>query len=81
MLRPPGVLSRWTSEFNELRRVETDFALDDFTQRDIRHAKVGDVRHQWPAGATAAMVQLTDAPGNQVDQNVRVQDLLQSFLY
>ena len=55
---------------------KADFALDDFTQRNIRGAKVGDVRHQRPVGASAAMVQLTDAPGNQVDQNVEVRDLL-----
>jgi len=79
VLRPPAVLSRWPSEFNELRQVESDFVLDDFTQRDIRGAKAGDVRHQRPAGASAATVQLPDASGNQVDQDVRIRDLLQSF--
>ena len=55
---------------------EAEFVLDDFAQRDVRRAQVVGVRNQRPAHTAAAGVELADTPGYDVDENVRVANLL-----
>ena len=56
VLRASAVLSGRPSEFNDLGDVESHFALDDFTQGDVRCAEITNVRHEWTAPAPAAGV-------------------------
>src|SRR5689334_10735843 len=40
VLRPPAVLPSRTGEFKDVGHVEAHFALDDFTQGDVRCAEM-----------------------------------------
>ena len=55
VLRPPAVLSRRTGEFQDLGRFPAHSVLDDFTQGNVRGAEIGNVRHEWPAPASAVI--------------------------
>ena len=80
VLRPPAVLSRRTCELQDLGHIKADFFLDNFTQGNVRGAKIGNIRHHWPAAASVARVQLADTLRNHVNQDVWIKDCLQGLL-
>ncbi len=53
--------------------------FNDFQHRDVARPQPGRVRNQWTT-ARAAAGQLSDAPRDQIHQNVWVANLLQCFL-
>jgi hypothetical protein len=67
-------------QFFDFRKVPTDFVLNDLAERNVSRAEIGVIRNQRAAHATAAGVQLTDAAGDDVDENVGRANLFQSFL-
>src|SRR5579862_4885326 len=56
VLRPPTILCCWTGEGNDVRHLKAHFLLDDFSQGNICEAKVGMIRHKWPASPSHAGV-------------------------
>jgi hypothetical protein len=74
-----ALLGRWAAQFDEFRHFEADFFLDDFEQGDVRDAQVRAGVNEGTAHGACAGVELADAPGYEVDQNVGVANLLQSF--
>jgi hypothetical protein len=57
-----------------LRHLEVHVALDDFKQCDVRRAQIGAIGQHRPGLTPTLGIQLSDAPGNQVDQDVAIRD-------
>jgi len=74
-----SLLGSWPGQLDEFGHFESDFVFDDFEQSDIRSAEIAGFGNQRTAHRAGAGVELTDAAGNQVDQNVGVSNLLQGF--
>jgi hypothetical protein len=71
---PAGLL-----DFRHLRQFPADLLIDDLEQRDIRRPKAGRVSDKGPTAGATPGIQLPDAPGDEVYQNVGVANLLQCF--
>ena len=52
--------------------LEADFVFDDFLQRYVRRAQICRVHHERMAHGAAAGIELADATGDQIHQNVGV---------
>ena len=69
-LRGAGVKGNWergltllgpflggrTGQFDQFGHFEADFFLDNFKQGNVRGAKIGNIRHEWPAITSIAGV-------------------------
>ncbi len=66
-------------DLGQFRQVPAGLFLDQFRQGDVGRAHVGGVRDERAADGPAAGVELANAPGNKVDQNVGVANFLQCF--
>ena len=58
---PGTLLIRRTSQFHNLRHLETDLVLDDFEHRDVACAKIAGLGNQRPADGARAGSKLADA--------------------
>ena len=54
ILRPLAALSRRTGDWDEFGHFPAHFSLDDFSQGNVRHAEIGHVGDERPAGASSA---------------------------
>jgi hypothetical protein len=81
MLRAPAVPSGWARQFHDRRLIVADLFFDDLTEGNIRGTEVFSAGDQWTADAAVTGVELADALGNHVDQDVGVQDGFEGFFY
>ena len=68
--------SNWLLHLEFFGQIPAHFVLDDFFEGNVGQPKAG-VLNQRPAASTRSGVELADPPGNQVDQDVRIEDLCQ----
>jgi hypothetical protein len=80
-LMPLAFFGDRAGQFHELRHFEAHLVFDDFDQREVGGAEVAGVGHERAAQLAGAGIELADAPGNQIDQNVGVANFLQCLFY
>ena len=73
-LVPLALLRGCLDDFDLFGHVPADFAFDDLFKGDIRHAQVRVIDQRTAQGAGAGR-ELAYAPGDEIDQHVRVADL------
>lgn len=56
-----------------------DFVLDDFDEGDVCDAEAGGIGDEGAAHAATAAVQLTDAAGDEVYEDVGIAHLVEGF--
>jgi len=66
-------------DFGKLGHFPAKFFLDDFAERDIRGAEIGDIGDEGSADGAGAGIELANAAGDEVDQNVGVANFLEGF--
>ena len=66
-------------DVREFRHLPGELVLDDLAQGDVRGAEIAHVRNKGTADGAGAGIELANAAGNEVDQNVGVANLLECF--
>lgn len=74
-------LSGRTGQDDEFRTFPADFFLDNFAQRDVRDAHLSGVGYERATDRSGAGVELADAAGNEVYQDVGIADFLHGLFY
>lgn len=73
------LLGRSANELRGLWKVKTDLFLDDFSESYVCNPHVAYVANEGASHASATGVQLAHAARDQVYENVRIPNFLQSF--